>query len=464
MDDRAFDTQMRFLFEAMEHQRFPEALALARALKVEVLAEAAPDPIQLGWARFYELKSLHGGKDWQGGYDLVTSTETAPFAMTLKNGAWSYSVGAECAMHLGLPDEVVRLAGLCLDTRERQGDTSACFMAADTACHLLATIHREDLNDVFALDMLKRARELGSADGLVQGYRHLLANIGKSARPELIKVATAQPRELHGLFGKVRSASDLFDTLAALENTAWWREAIGEEARKHLDLDKTLWLAAETGDQALVASTLHEGADANARQSGKSGMPTPLLAAAFLGHERIIDLLLEHGVDLEMTNAQDRTALIQAADEGYAAIVHRLLTKGACPDHRDFCGQTALHVSVWEGYADVVAGLLAAGADPNVKDISGYTPLCHAVGKASLDIVATLLDHGADLHSVTNDGHTPLMLAAMEGNPAITGLLLARGADPSMADRQSMTALDWAIQEKHEAVVRLLAEDSVRAR
>ena len=456
MDDRAFDNQMRFLFEAMEHQRFPEALALARAMKREVLAESSPDPIQLGWARFYELKSLHAGEDWQGGYDLVTSTEPAPFAMTLKNGAWSYSVGAECAMHLGLPDEVVRLAGLCLDARERQGDTSACFMAADTACHLLAAIHREDLNDVFALDMLRRAREYGSADGLVQGYRHLLATIGKSARTDLIQVATDRPRELHGLFGKVRSASELFDTIAALENTAWWRESIGEDGRKRLVLEKTLWLAAETGDHALVSSTLREGADANARQAGKSGIPTPLMAAAFLGHGCVVDLLLGHGVDLEIPNAQDRTALIQAADEGYTDIVRSLLAKGARPNHRDFCGQTALHVSAGEGHADTVAVLLTAGADPNVTDISGYTPLCHAAGKACLDIVVVLLDHGADLHAITNDGHTPLMLAAMEGQTEIARLLLARGADPGTTDQQGMTALAWATREKHEETTRVL--------
>ncbi|MFE5680435.1 ankyrin repeat domain-containing protein [Streptomyces erythrochromogenes] len=48
------------------------------------------------------------------------------------------------------------------------------------------------------------------------------------------------------------------------------------------------------------------------------------------GHPELVDLLLDHGADIE-ERMKDRTALDRAARFGHPAVVERLLARGAAP-------------------------------------------------------------------------------------------------------------------------------------
>ena len=457
MRSEAFDGRMQSLVEAFEGGEYRICLDEARRLKRDLLAADPVDPLQLGWARFYEFKSLYELKEHRAAYDLINSTERVPFALSSKNAAWMFSVGAELAMHLGKPEEIVRFLGLCLDNREKRDDLAGCFMAASTACTLLGMLHREDLNAPFARKLVGYGRKHGVADALHEGYRRLLENVEKSRAGDLIREVAEGVAELRSLFGKETDQLQLYKTLHRIESADWYRGAVGVEGCRALDLARRLREAAEAGDAAAVEACLGEGADVNARGADRPGLPTALIAASFNGRKDVVALLLGKGADLEIPNGQGRTALIAAADQGYAEVVRLLLRGGARPDPRDFQGRTALHVAGWQGHGEAVKALLEGGADPGIRDALGNTPLAIAASADVPGVVEILLDRGADLEAANDQGQTPLMNAAMEGRARIVKLLLKRGADAKVRDRNGMTALDWAKQEGHREVERLLA-------
>ena len=70
-----------------------------------------------------------------------------------------------------------------------------------------------------------------------------------------------------------------------------------------------LWAAVERGDEATVRRLLMGGADAEETYQSWS----PLMKAAEEGHEKIMCLLLDKAVDMEVVNRKGRTALSFAA-------------------------------------------------------------------------------------------------------------------------------------------------------
>ena len=60
---------------------------------------------------------------------------------------------------------------------------------------------------------------------------------------------------------------------------------------------------------------------------------TLLMLAAHHGHERVVDLLLQHGADVNRQDSNGGTALMSAANEGHERVVDLLLQRGAEVNH-----------------------------------------------------------------------------------------------------------------------------------
>lgn len=72
---------------------------------------------------------------------------------------------------------------------------------------------------------------------------------------------------------------------------------------------------------------------------------------------------VEHGLPVDVTDAQDNTLLMLAAYHGHADTVRALLRLGADPDLRNARDQSPVAGALFKGADDVVAVLLDAGAD-----------------------------------------------------------------------------------------------------
>ena len=137
--------------------------------------------------------------------------------------------------------------------------------------------------------------------------------------------------------------------------------------------------------------------------------------------------------------------LHDAARRNDAAAIAELLDAGINPNMKDSQQYTALYIATELGHIEAIVALLKGGADP--KAVSGrwfYSPLHAAAGGGHVEAILTLLDAGADPNESRRD-YFPLHAAAGGGHVEAILTLLAAGADPN-ANRGRETPLYAAIR------------------
>ncbi len=176
---------------------------------------------------------------------------------------------------------------------------------------------------------------------------------------------------------------------------------------------------------------------------------TPLFKAASLDQLMVAKFLLINKADIEIGMLQE------AADKGYKAMVELLLDHGAEVDSRYEGGATALHYAVLHNRKIVVEVLLQHKADINIKGSchesrqaspspvweSSITPLQIAVCKDNLNMIQLLLDRGAEINATNDNGSTALHYAVANGNRNTIETLLVKGADIHAKDLKGQTPL-----------------------
>lgn len=134
---------------------------------------------------------------------------------------------------------------------------------------------------------------------------------------------------------------------------------------------------------------------------------TALHHAAFMGHDNIIDFLLEHGQDFNSSDKYGRTPLALALVKGHEDTARLLLKKGATPVSTVPGAVTPLHIAAYHGLGEIALLLIHAGADVNAEGIGGMTPLHLAISNSNYcrgggeSMVELLLDHGGSKHLLT---------------------------------------------------------------
>lgn len=173
-----------------------------------------------------------------------------------------------------------------------------------------------------------------------------------------------------------------------------------------------------------------------------------MIAAAYMGHKEIVEILLNAGADVN-----HKVARKKFHGKNFMQIFSL----------QDKDGRTALSVtcmcsSVAIDHTNVARLLLERGADVQCQDNNGKTPLLCAASDGRLDLCRLLLAFNADVdHS---DGHqcTPLLSAASMGHGIIIDLLLANGAGLDMIDAEGRTVLTVAAAYGSAGVVKMLLE------
>lgn len=130
----------------------------------------------------------------------------------------------------------------------------------------------------------------------------------------------------------------------------------------------TRWGEGEAHVREMVESLVVGGADVNARTPGGGWGPagddglTALQQAAESGYVSVMELLVEHGADVNLEFKDGRTPLYWAAREGHRDVVASLLAHGANVNARAK-GRSALGVAREHGHREIVDLLLERGAE-----------------------------------------------------------------------------------------------------
>jgi ankyrin repeat protein len=129
---------------------------------------------------------------------------------------------------------------------------------------------------------------------------------------------------------------------------------------------------------------------------------------------------------------------------------------GIDPNVKNNNNETALMVASRKGNLETVQALLQAQANVNSSDSQGNTALSYAIETSQLQVVQILLEHNADANRVI-ENKTPVALAINSGNADVLKLLLSKGADPNK-QQDGTTALAMAVEKQMLDVVSVLLE------
>lgn len=202
-----------------------------------------------------------------------------------------------------------------------------------------------------------------------------------------------------------RIAAGRTDLVFDLLGRADWKQLLSQGQVKPLQ-----WFV-YYGDLTALRAVLEAGGDLSTIDFDRE-----LGHAAFFGHWKVADFLIEHGADPR-----------RADPETGETPLHAALSKAGRPH-----------------YLYTVRLLLERGADPNARTIPG-------------------VETGAFMRDVRTRGETPLHRAAAFADPETIRCLLDHGADPSARDANGDSPMSWASWHlRPGAVLELLGFDEHR--
>ncbi|KAL9100680.1 MAG: hypothetical protein Q9163_003967 [Psora crenata] len=218
-----------------------------------------------------------------------------------------------------------------------------------------------------------------------------------------------------------------------------------------------LQAASYKGDDKVVQILLDKGANINA-QGGKYGNALQaasyggyntlqaasyrgydiLQAASYKGHNKVVQMLLDNGADVNAQGGEYSNALQAASYRGHDKVVRLLVNHDAVVNWKDTQGRTPFHLASAGGRMKMVEILSSFGSDPTIIDMQGRNCLHHAASQGSIEIVNWLLNEGFDPNYADGDGWTSLHWAAKNGSVSTIEVLKAAGA------RSTIEAIeDW---------------------
>ncbi len=122
---------------------------------------------------------------------------------------------------------------------------------------------------------------------------------------------------------------------------------------------------------------------------------TALHYAVYQGHVDVVEILLDHGADVQVLDVGRQTPLHIAASHGDVPMIRFLLDHGGFTHEFNVLGRTCLDLAVSTGSLPIVKLLLIEGAVVSKSNRAGKTPLKRALEKGYSEIATCLLLHGA---------------------------------------------------------------------
>ena len=245
-----------------------------------------------------------------------------------------------------------------------------------------------------------------------------------------------------------------------------------EKSMTAAELNQALGKAARDGDVQTAKALLAAGAEVDSRAF--DGQQTPLMLAAYRGHDEVMKTLIEAGAYVNATEVNTThsgsTALEHAlsffSGQPSAEGIRLLLDSGANMDPSPlFLAIQELRELGMAGKNDegrkIMSMLIEAGADVNAREQnSDMTPLVYAAcRKGGNQFIDILLQSGAEINAkVGASGITALVCAVEMQDAETVKMLIAAGADLEMADNSGKTPLMRAKSKQAEEIVQLLSD------
>jgi len=227
--------------------------------------------------------------------------------------------------------------------------------------------------------------------------------------------------------------------------------------------DTLLHHAARNNNINLVEILLDHGADVNAKNNyGSTALD---LAIRFSSRNpQLHQLLISRGAVRNEKSNQETIVKDRPTESEVLTELKTFLEAGGDIEHYYYNKMTALHRAAQNGHGDIVAFLLLKGANVNAKTktkaMKDFTALHFAVFSGHIEIARTLIENGARINEKNAFLFTPLHYAVVSSDnrplqSAFVQLLIDNGVDVE-AEGRGDRPLFLAAGCKNEEVVKLL--------
>ncbi|KAG9640651.1 hypothetical protein KCU64_g12876, partial [Aureobasidium melanogenum] len=176
------------------------------------------------------------------------------------------------------------------------------------------------------------------------------------------------------------------------------------------------------------------------------------------GHDKIVQMLLDSGADVNAQGGEYGNALQAASAGGHEKMVQMLLDRGADANAQGGDYGNALQAASGEGHRKIVQMLLDRGARPTAKVL--FSVLSRKLS-TTVRLLVPYLSEDAVLERDADHGKSPLHWAAELGYTSLTNRCLGLGADVDATDNYGETALHYAAENRHLDIIQILIQENV---
>ncbi|KAK7684441.1 hypothetical protein QCA50_012388 [Cerrena zonata] len=211
--------------------------------------------------------------------------------------------------------------------------------------------------------------------------------------------------------------------------------------------DVNIFVASQRGDVPTIRMLIESG-KAHATDRDEQNI-TPLHWAAINAQVAACRYLLEQGAEVDALGGDlVATPMQWAARNGYLYVIQLLIAHNADPNITDAQGYNTLHLVTHSSSVMPLLYLLHQPINVDSRDSQGHTSLMWAAYQGDALSVDLLLKHSAGVNTKDDAGLTPLHWAVVRGNRVCIRRLIEAGADVSAKDGEGRTARDMAVELK----------------
>ena len=176
---------------------------------------------------------------------------------------------------------------------------------------------------------------------------------------------------------------------------------------------------------------------------------TPLLWASLSSSGEFIETLIDLGANVNAQRTDDKvTPLILSAGWNNFMAVYLLLDHGADANIVEADGCTPLHLAVIEGNQNLAKLFLEKNALVNSQNADGDSPLHTAVSNGFFDITKLLIKKGSNVNLQNKEGRTPLFLGVKNKHEQLIKLLIENEADVTIGYKENSTNRIYLVRGK----------------
>ncbi|KAB2573286.1 Ankyrin repeat domain-containing protein 50 [Lasiodiplodia theobromae] len=243
-------------------------------------------------------------------------------------------------------------------------------------------------------------------------------------------------------------------SMSPLETAKAFRSPLMADAGSNEELGGLL--ASSKGDEDLVRTILKKDLSTTNAQGGFYG--NALVAASYEGHEKVVEILLAAGADINV-QGHFGDSIQATAGTGfgpYEKDIEELFVNWAKDNPYARHNGYALQAASFAGHEKVVQVLLDKGGDINARGGDHGTALQAAIAGGQESVAKILLDRGADVNAQGGVYGNALQAASFEGRRRMVKMLLKKGADVNAQGGIYGNALVAASCPGHESILQML--------